>query len=156
VTGPNLRGLHRDSLAILNPREKTVQTRVLLALVALLVSGAAAADDLFSYPGMRERGPTAAALYLEVPLGARNRQQAKPVLGLRLVEQPLAPLNVAGRAHFRQRTLLDVPLTRRHDDPLRDAPSANLLGKAVIVGIVVGAVVAVNVLDDDDDGGGGY
>jgi hypothetical protein len=122
----------------------------------LLVSGAAAGDDLFSYPGMRERGPTAAALYLEVPIGARNRQEAKPVLGLRLVEQPLAPLSVAGRDRWRQRTLLDVPLTRRRDDPLRDAPSANLLGKAVIVGIVVGAVVAVNVINDDDDDGGGY
>jgi hypothetical protein len=122
----------------------------------LLSTAAAAADDLFSYPGMRERGPAAAALYVEVPIGARNRQEAKPVLGLRLLEQPLAPLSIAGRAHWRHRTLLDVPFTRRDDDPLRDTPSANLLGKGVIVGIVVGAVVAVSVINDNDDGGGGY
>jgi hypothetical protein len=126
-------------------------------LLALFTSSAAAADDRFGHAGMRERGPTAAALYLEVPLGARNRQQAKPVLGLRLLELQHAPLSVAGSHHWRPKTLLDLPLTRRSDDPLRDAPASNLLGKAVIVGIVIGAVVAVNVLnDDDDDGGGGY
>jgi len=88
--------------------------------------------------------------------GARNRQQAKPILGLRLLELRLASLSVAGSDHWRSRTLLDVPLMRRDDDPLRDTPSSNLLGKAVIVGIVVGAVIAVNVLNDDDDDGGGY
>ena len=133
-----------------------MRTRVTLALVALLTSGVAAADDLFTYAGASQRGPTTAALYLEVPLGARNRQQAKPVLGLRLMEHRLAPLGVAGSGYRFPRTLLDVPLTRRDDDPLRDTPSANLLGKAVIVGIVVGAVVAVNVINDDDDDGGGY
>ena len=133
-----------------------MRTRVLCAFLALLATGAAAADDIFGHAGMRERGPTAAALYLEVPLGARNRQQAKPILGLRLVELRLAPLSVAGSDHWRSRTLLDVPLMRRDDDPLRDTPSSNLLGKAVIVGIVVGAVIAVNVLNDDDDDGGGY
>ena len=133
-----------------------MRIRVPLALVALLATGAAAADDLFARAGMHERGPTAAALYLEVPIGARNRQEAKPILGLRLLELPLAPLSVAGSNHWRPRTLLDVPLIRRRDDPLRDTPSSNLLGKAVIVGIVVGAVVAVNVLNDDDDDGGGY
>jgi hypothetical protein len=122
----------------------------------LLAGSSAAADDLFRHAGTHERGPTAAALYLEVPLGARNRQQAKPVLGLRLQELPFAPISVAGGNHWRPKTLLDLPLIRRNDDPLRDAPSSNLLGKAVIVGIVVGAVIAVNVLDDDDDDGGGY
>lgn len=131
-----------------------MRTRVPLALVALLATSAAAADDVFSHAGTRERGPTAAALYLEVPLGARNRQQARPVFGLRLLE--LAPLSLAGGDHWLPKTLLDVPLVRRDDDPLRDAPSSNLLGKAVIVGIVIGAVVAINVLDDDDDGGSGY
>ena len=133
-----------------------MRTRVTLALVALLSSGAAAADDLFSYAGSRERGPTVAALYLEVPVGVRNRNKTKPVLGLRLVEHRLAPLSVAGSGSWRQKTLLDVPLMRRDDDPLRDTPSSNLLGKAVIVGIVIGAVVAVNVINDDDDDGGGY
>jgi hypothetical protein len=119
----------------------------------LLASGAAAADEPFRQAGTHARGPTAASLYLEVPLGARNRQQAKPVLGLRLQELPFAPLSVAGSGHWRPKTLLDLPLIRRDDDPLRDAPSSNLLGKAVIVGIVVGAVIAVNVLKDDDDDG---
>ncbi|HJR69368.1 MAG TPA: hypothetical protein VKA43_04965 [Gammaproteobacteria bacterium] len=133
-----------------------MRTRVLFALLALLTSSAAAAADIFGHAGMRERGPTAAALYLEVPLGARNRRQAKPVLGLRLLELPHAPLSVAGSHRWLPKTLLDVPLTRRSDDPLRDAPASNLLGKAVIVGIVVGAVVAASVLSDDDDGDGGY
>ncbi len=130
-----------------------MKARVLFAFVALLLSSAAAADNPFGHAGLRERGLTAAALYLEVPLGARNRRDAKPVLGLRLLQ---LPRNAAGSDRWLPKTLLDVPLVRRDDDPLRDAPASSLLGKGVIVGIVVGAVVAVSVLTDDDDGDGGY
>lgn len=153
----NLLGDRRDSLAIASQWETTVRTQTILAVVALLASGTAVADGAFSHTGTHERGPTAAALYLEVPLGASGRQNAKPILGLRLQQLPLTPLGAAGSDRWHARTLLDVPLLRRDDDPLRDAPASNLLGKGVIVGIVVGAVVAVSVLNDDDDGsGGGY
>ncbi len=50
----------------------------------------------------------------------------------------------------------DVPLRARSDDAVRDSGATMLLGKGLIVGIVVGAVVAVSVLSDDDDGSGGY
>ena len=57
---------------------------------------------------------------------------------------------------WRAKTILEVPLRVRSDDAVRDSGAAMLLGKGLIVGIVVGAVVAVSVLSDDDDDGGGY
>jgi hypothetical protein len=79
-------------------------------------------------------------------------------LGLRVQELPLAPLSsTAPGAGWRAKTILDVPLRVRGDDAVRDSGATMLLGKGLIVGIVVGAVVAVSVLsDDDDDDDGGY
>jgi hypothetical protein len=93
-----------------------------------------------------------------VPIGARNREQAKPFLGLRVQELPAAPLSsTTFGTGWRAKTILDVPLRARGDDPVGDSGAKALLGKGLIVGIVVGAVVAVSVInDDDDDGGGGY
>ncbi len=119
-----------------------------IALFALLVSGVASAVEPFGTP--RER---TAALYLEVPLGLRDRQRAKPVFGLRLQEARLTPFMFAG-SPIGARTVLDVPLLRPNDDPLEGSGATMLLGKGLIVGIVVGAVVAVSVLGDDD--GDGY
>jgi hypothetical protein len=135
-----------------------VRTQVILALIALLASAEAYADGLFPAGTAGARGPTAAALYVSVPIGARNRQQARPTLGLRLQELPLAPLSsTAPGTGWRAKTILDVPLRVRSNDPVSDSGATMLLGKGLIVGIVVGAVVAVSVLsDDDDDGGGGY
>jgi hypothetical protein len=126
-------------------------------LIGLLASGAAAANErLPSAAGAR--GPTAAALYVSVPIGARHREKTGPTLGLRFQELPVAPLSAsAPGTGWRAKTILDVPLRARTDDPLEDSGAAMLLGKGLIVGIVVGAVVAVSVIsDDDDDGGGGY
>jgi hypothetical protein len=65
--------------------------------------------------------------------------------------------STAAGVGWRAKTILDVPLRVRSADAVRDSGAAMLLGKGLIVGIVVGAVVAVSVLsDDDDDGGGGY
>jgi hypothetical protein len=127
----------------------------MLALIAVLASGAAAADGAFSSAPAGARGPTAAAVYFAVPIGARNREEAKPMLGLRVQRLPLTPLESATLG-WRAKTIVDVPLRVRGEDPVRDNGSALLLGKGLIVGIVVGAVVAVSVLDDDDDDGGGY
>ena len=121
------------------------------ALIAVLASGVASADEPFGTTRART-----AALYLEVPLGVRDRQNNKPVFGLRLQEARLAPFTLAGTRDFGSRTVLDVPLFQHNDDPLRDSGATMLLGKGLIVGIVIGAVVAVNALSDDDDDGGGY
>ena len=134
-----------------------MRTQATLALIALLASGAAAADERLA-TSAGARGPTAAALYVAVPIGARNRDKAGLTLGLRLQELPVAPLSASlPGAGWRANTILDVPLRARTDDPLEDSGAAMLLGKGLIVGIVVGAVVAVSVIsDDDDDDGGGY
>jgi len=96
-------------------------------------------------------------LYFEVPMGARGDQHARPSFGLRLQQAPLAPLNLGPWDRRQAKTIFDVPFRARYDDPLRDSGASMLIGKGLIVGIVVGAVVAVSVLsDDDDDGGGGY
>jgi hypothetical protein len=131
-----------------------VRTQATVALITLLASAGAYADESSS----SARGPAAAALYVSVPIGARHRQDARPTLGLRLQELPLAPLSSAAPgAGWQARTIFDVPFRVRTDDPLRDSGAAMLLGKGLLVGIVVGAVVAVSVIsDDDDDGGGGY
>jgi hypothetical protein len=126
-----------------------VRTQLTLALIALLTSGAASADD-FSF---RNGGLRTAALYLEVPVGVRDRAHAKPAFGLRL-QQDRLPLASVGRVGGGTKTLLDVPLLVRKDDPLRASGAQDLLGKGAIVGIVVGAVVAVAVISDDGDGGG--
>jgi hypothetical protein len=121
-----------------------------LALLALVASGTAFADELDS---PRSASARAAALYVEVPVGpARHRH--KPAFGLRLQELALPHANTTAGRLGGARTLLDVPLLVRKDDPLRAGGPAMLLGKGAIVGIVVGAVVAVSVLDDDGDGGG--
>ena len=135
-----------------------MRTQATLALIALLASVGAYADGLFPSGPAGARGPTAAALYVSVPIGARNREQGRPTLGLRVQELPLAPLSsTAAGVGWRAKTILDVPLRVRSDDAVRDSGATMLLGKGLIVGIVVGAVVAVSVLsDDDDDGGGGY
>jgi hypothetical protein len=125
-----------------------VRAHATLTLIALLTSGAASADDLFT----RNDGARSAALYLEMPVGVRDRKHAKPAFGLRLERHQLASFAGAGRT----KTLLDVPLLVRKDDPLRAAGAQHLLGTGAIVGIAVGAVVAVAVITDDDDGGGGY
>ncbi len=132
-----------------------MRTQATLALIALLASAGAYADGRLSTGHAGARGPTAAALYVSVPIGARNRERAKPTLGLRVQELPLAPLSSMGPGvGWRAKTLLDVPLRVRSDDAVHDSGAALLLGKGLIVGIVVGAVVAVSALSDDDDGGG--
>jgi hypothetical protein len=125
-----------------------------LALLALAASGTASADELLS---PRSGSPRAAVLYVELPIGAA-RHRHKPAFGLRLQELavPHAATAAAGYSSGGARTLLDVPLLVRKDDPLRDGSAAMLLGKGAIVGIVVGAVIAVSVINDDGDGGGGY
>jgi hypothetical protein len=131
-----------------------VRTQATFALIALFATGAASADELLA--GAHPDGVRAAALYLEMPLGVRDRQNAKPKFGLRLQEYRGAPLGFVGpRQSAAPKTLIDVPLRVRGDDTLRDSGATMLLGKGVIVGIVVGAVVAVSVLNDDDNGGGG-
>lgn len=78
-------------------------------------------------------------------------------MGLRLQELALPHVrSAAARDGGVARTLLDVPLLFRKDNPLGDGAAARLLGKGAIVGIVVGAVVAVSVINDDDGDGGGY
>lgn len=124
--------------------------------MALFASGSAAADGVFSSGRTRGDGSTAASLYVAVPFGPRNGQRAKPVLGLRLQELPLAPDFRGAALDWRAKTILDVPLVTRREDPLRDSGAAMLIGKGLIVGIVVGAVVALSVISDDDDGDGGY
>jgi hypothetical protein len=123
----------------------------LAALLILFTSGAASADELF---GHRAGGARSASFYVKVPLGAARQ---RPAFGLRL-QEPRVPhsTNAAARHGSGFRTLLDVPLVVRKDDPLRDGRAAMLLGKGAIVGIVVGAVVAVSVISDDDGDGGGY
>ena len=116
----------------------------------MVASATASADELF---GPRAAGARAAAFYVEVPLGGA-RHGSKPAFGLRLQELPLPHSTVGARRGGGYRTLLDVPLVVRNDDPLREAGAAMLLGKGAIVGIVVGAVVAVSVISDDGDGGG--
>lgn len=125
------------------------------ALIAVFAAATASADDLFGAGSTGAESARVATLYLEVPLGVRDRRHAKPVFGLRLQEVAFAPSSFAvsgGRGGTR--TLVDVPLLVRRDDPLRDSGATMLLGTGMIVGIVVGAVVAVSVLSDDDDGGG--
>lgn len=123
---------------------------VTLALLAFVASGTACAGELSDSPYGSAR---AAAFYVAVPLGERHRH--KPAFGLRLQELALPHSSFAfARQGGLSRTLLDVPLVVRTDDPLRDAGAAMLLGKGAIVGIVVGAVVAVSVINDDGDGGG--
>lgn len=130
-----------------------MRTEATLALIALFAAGTASADE---FAGTHSDGVRAAALYLEMPIGVRDRQRAKPTFGLRLQEFRSAPLSFVGpRQSAAPKTLIDVPLRVRGDDTLRDSGATMLLGKGLIVGIVVGAVVAVNVLNDDDDGGGG-
>jgi hypothetical protein len=120
-----------------------------LALIASIASGAAVADEPFAGPA----AVRAASLYLEIPLGVRDRQRAKPSFGLR-VEELSSPARSFAGATGLPKTLVDVPLRVRHDDAVRDSGAAMLLGKGAIVGIVVGAVVAVALISDDDDGGG--
>ncbi len=138
---------------VTNGGNTTVRTSVALALLALVANGTAFAGELSGTPA---RGPRTAALYVEVPLGARHRH--KPAFGLRLQELTLPHTSFAAARYAAgpSRTLLDVPLSARKDDPLRGAGAAMLLGKGAIVGIVVGAVVAVSVMSDDDGDGGGY
>ena len=126
------------------------------ALIAVFTSTTASADDLFGAGNTRAESARVATLYLEVPLGVRDHRRAKPAFGLRLQEVAIAPSSFAvsgGRG--RTRTLLDVPLLVRRQDPLRESGATMLLGTGMIVGIVVGAVIAVSVLSDDD-GDGGY
>lgn len=85
-----------------------------------------------------------------VPLGVRDRQ--RPVFGLRLQETRLAASTLTG-APPGARTVLEVPFVH-NDDPLDDSGAKMLLGKGLIVGIVVGAIVAVSVIGDNDDGDG--
>ena len=95
---------------------------------------------------------------LELPLPNGDRMWT-PKMEARVVQElalPHASFSAARYAGGPSRTLLDVPLVVRKDDPLRDAGAAMLLGKGAIVGIVVGAVVAVSVISDDDGDGGGY
>jgi hypothetical protein len=125
-----------------------VRASTAFALLALFATGSASADDAFTPAGAR-----AAALYVAVPLGARDRRAA-PVLGLRIQEYRLGPSGPAGAASLAStRTVLDVPLLAREDDPLRDSGAKMLLGKGMIVGIVVGALVAASLISDDDDDG---
>ncbi len=128
------------------------------ALIAIFASATASADDLFGSGNTRAESARVATLYVEVPLGVRDRRRAKPAFGLRLQEVAFTPSSFAvsgGRGGIR--TLVDVPLLVRREDPLRDSGATMLLGTGMIVGIVVGAVVAVSVLSDDDgDGDGGY
>ena len=126
-----------------------MRAHVTLALIALVTSGAASADDLFT----RNDGPRTAALYLEMPVGVRDRAHAKPALGLRLQQHQLGLASFPEGDHTK--TLLDVPLLFRKDNPLRAAGAQHMLGTGAIVGIVVGAVVAVAVISDSG-GGGGY
>lgn len=120
-----------------------------LALIALLMSGVASADDLST----RNDGPRTAVLYLEMPVGVRDRAHAKPAFGVRLQQHQLSLASFADGDHTK--TLLDVPLLVRKDDPLRAAGAQHMLGTGAIVGIVVGAVVAVAVISDSG-GGGSY
>jgi len=130
-----------------------VRTHTTLALIALLTSGAASADDSFTH----DNGPRFASLYLEMPVGVRDRAHAKPAFGLRLQQYQLGLTSFADRERTGTKTLFDVPLLVRKDDPLRAAGARHMLGTGAIVGIVVGAVVAVAAISDDDDGsGGGY
>ena len=127
-----------------------------LASIAVFASATASADDLFGAGSTRAESARVATLYLEVPLGVRDGRRAKPAFGLRLQEVALTPSSFAvsgGRGGTR--TLVDVPLLVRREDPLRDSGATMLIGTGMIVGIVVGAVVAVSVLSDDD-GDGGY
>ncbi len=126
-----------------------MRTPALVALLAVLVSGAATADE----PSAATRERTA-ALSPAVPPGVRDRQ--RPVFGLRLQETRLAASTLTG-APLGARTVLEVPFVQHNDDPLDDSGAKMLLGKGLIVGIVVGAIVAVSVIGDNDDGdGGGY
>jgi hypothetical protein len=122
----------------------------ILALLALLTSGAASANDLLT----PNHGTRSAALYLEIPVGVRDRAHTKPAFGLRVQQNQVGLASLA--AGGGTRTLLDMPLLVRKDDPLRAAGAQHMLGTGAIVGIVVGAVVAVAVITDDSDGGGSY
>jgi hypothetical protein len=132
-----------------------MKARATLLVVGLLASAAAAADGTFTRTAGGGNQASAAVLYLEVPLRTHGKRPAGLSFGLRLQQSPLAPLSLGGRDAWQAKTILDVPFRVRHDDPLRDSGAAMLLGKGMIVGIVVGAVVAVSVLTDDDGGGGG-
>ena len=133
-----------------------MRTRAALLVVGVLASATAAADGTFSRADRANQAP-AAALYFQVPLGTRGEQQGRPTFGLRVQQGPLAQLHFSPLDRRQAKTILDVPFRARQDDPLRDSGASTLLGTGMIVGIVVGAVVAVAVLSDDDDGdGGGY
>jgi len=127
-----------------------ITTLALFASFAFVASGAAGADEPFAGSAVR-----AASVYLEIPLGVHDRQHAKPLFGLRVQEFSSVSRSFSGVASL-PKTLVDVPLRARHDDGLRDSGAMMALGKGAIVGIVVGAVVAVAVISDDSDGGGGY
>lgn len=116
-----------------------------LLLLACLATGTASADPLLARDSA---APRVAALYFEVPLASRDRPHAKPTFGLRLQQMPLAPADSAPR------TLLEVPLRIGARDPLQGGDAAMLLGKGAIIGLAVGAVVAVGVLADDGDDDG--
>jgi hypothetical protein len=136
-----------------------MRTRAALLVVGLAVSAAAAADaevGNFNRADQANQAPTA-ALYFSVPLGARAEQHARTTFGLRLQEAPLAPLSLGPWDPRQARTIVDVPFRARYADPLRES-GALRLGTGAIVGIVVGAVVAVAVIADDGggSGGGGY
>ena len=135
-----------------------MRTQLTFASIALLASAAAHADGRFTNERAGARGPAAAAFYVGVPIGAQDRQQARPTFGLRVQELPRSSLSAISRGEgWQAKTILEVPLGGRDDDALRDSRAAMLLGKGLIVGIVVAAVVAVSVIsDDDDDDGGGY
>ena len=135
-----------------------MRTQATLALIALLACSAATADDTFATLNGANRSP-AAMLYFEVPLAKRGHHREAPIFGLRVQQVSAAPLTLVGpRMEWQAKTLIDVPLRARQDDPLRDSHAAMALGKGAVIGIIVGAIVAVAVIADDDGGGsgGGY
>jgi hypothetical protein len=134
-----------------------VRTQATFALIALLASSAATADDMFATLNGANRSP-AAILYFDVPLAKRGHHREAPVFGLRVQQVSAAPLTLVGpRMEWQAKTLIDVPLRTRQDDPLRDSHAAMVLGKGAVIGIIAGAIVAVAVIADDDSGsGGGY
>ena len=133
-----------------------MRTPATLALLALLASATATADPFERTFTGADRSP-AAQLYVQVPLAKRGQHRDAFTFGLRL-QQTVDPLRVVGpRTQWQPKTLLDVPLRVRSDDPLAGS-HAMMLGKGALIGVICGGVVAVAVLaDDNNDGsGGGY